>query len=120
MFREFVTSNLVLRAVPCLTSAMIRPLKFRLLFSLLMLMPLTAFAVTKTHVITFGKWTIVQWSTNATADDKPTAPLTLKVRPLLVDARVKFFDRLEDDSPAAVLQQVRTGCGGFNDRAAGR
>ena len=70
---------------------MIRPLIFRLLFSLLMLMPLTAFAVTKTHVITFGKWTTVQWSTNATADDKPTAPLTLKVRPLLVDARVKEF-----------------------------
>jgi hypothetical protein len=56
---------------------------------LLLLVPATAIAVTKPHVITFGKWTTVQLSSNTAAtDDKP---LTLRVRPLLVDARVKEF-----------------------------
>jgi len=45
-------------------------------------------AAAKTHVITFGKGTTVQWSPNTTIDAKP---LTLKVRPLLVDAHVKEF-----------------------------
>jgi hypothetical protein len=46
-------------------------------------------ATPKPHLITFGKWTTVQWLPPAgTGDDKP---LTLKVRPLLVDARVKEF-----------------------------
>lgn len=46
-------------------------------------------AVSKPHIITFGKWTTVPWSPNlATSEDKP---LTLKIRPLLVDARVKEF-----------------------------
>jgi hypothetical protein len=46
-------------------------------------------AVAKPHVISFGKWTTVQWSpSSGSLDDKP---LTLKVRPLLVDARVKEF-----------------------------
>jgi len=45
--------------------------------------------VTKPHSIAFGKWITVQWSPESgTGDDKP---LTLKVRPLLVDARVKEF-----------------------------
>ena len=43
-------------------------------------------AASKPHVITFGKWTNVQWLPGA--DDKA---LTLKVRSLLVDARVKEF-----------------------------
>lgn len=47
-------------------------------------------AAPKPHIITFGKWTTIQWlpGTGAAADDKP---LTLKVRPLLVDAHVKEF-----------------------------
>jgi hypothetical protein len=46
-------------------------------------------AVSKPHTISFGKWTTVQWfSDAATGDDKP---LALKVRPLLVDAHVKEF-----------------------------
>lgn len=46
-------------------------------------------AASKPHVITFGKWTAVQWfPVTGGADDKP---LTLKVRPLLIDARVKDF-----------------------------
>jgi len=72
---------------------MVRNWKFRLLVALLLLMPAIAFAVTKPHVITFGKWTTVQWSPNtASSDDKLlTLPPTSKVRPLLVDARVKEF-----------------------------
>jgi len=85
-----VTSDLVLHTTFCLTSAMIRVLKFRLVSALLLLLPAIAGGVTKPHVITFGKWTTVPWSPNAAAaDDKP---LTLKVRPLLVDARVKEFN----------------------------
>jgi len=49
----------------------------------------TAAAGTKSHTISFGKWTTVQWFPSTGApDDKP---LTLKVRPLLVDSRVKEF-----------------------------
>ncbi len=49
-------------------------------------------AATKVHVITFGKWTSVQWfpgsGTGSGADDKP---LTLKIRALVVDGRVKEY-----------------------------
>ena len=98
---------------------MVCTLKFRLVLPLLILVPATAMAVTKPHVITFGKWTTVQWSPNtAAADDKPlTLPLTLKVRPLLIDARVKEFtlgaahdvtDRLSVDrnEPDAAQQRI--------------
>ncbi len=46
-----------------------------------------AMAATKVHVITFGKWTTVQWFPGA-ADDKP---LTIKIRALIVDGRVKEY-----------------------------
>jgi hypothetical protein len=82
---QLVISNLVLRTVFCLTSAMTRKAKFRMALPLLILIQPVA-AATKPHTITFGKQTTVQWS--PTSDDKP---LTLKVRPLLVDARVKEF-----------------------------
>ncbi|MGB6024210.1 MAG: hypothetical protein WA872_00065 [Candidatus Sulfotelmatobacter sp.] len=49
----------------------------------------SAGATTKSHVITFGKWTSVQWFPESGAADEK--PLTLKVRPLLVDTRVKEF-----------------------------
>ena len=46
-------------------------------------------STSKPHVIAFGKWTTVQWLPGTgTADEKQ---LSLKVRPLLVDARVKEF-----------------------------
>ncbi|MGA2376396.1 MAG: hypothetical protein ABSF72_12815 [Candidatus Sulfotelmatobacter sp.] len=49
----------------------------------------SAGTATKSHVITFGKWTTVQcFPESGAADEKP---LTLKVRPLLVDTRVKEF-----------------------------
>ncbi|MGC2370702.1 MAG: hypothetical protein WA474_16660 [Candidatus Sulfotelmatobacter sp.] len=48
-----------------------------------------ALAATKPHVVTLGKWSTVQWSPGTgAADEKPVA---LKVRPLLIDARVKEF-----------------------------
>ena len=53
------------------------------------LLQATAAAASKPHVISFGKWTTVPWSSDsAAADDKP---LALKVRPLLLDARPKEF-----------------------------
>jgi hypothetical protein len=68
---------------------MTRTAKFRIALPLFILIHATAVAATKPHVITFGKWTSVQWfSTTASTDDKP---LTLKVRPLLVDAHIKEF-----------------------------
>ena len=47
------------------------------------------FSVSKPHVIAFGKWTTVQWFPGTGAADEK--PLSLKVRALLVDARVKEF-----------------------------
>ena len=43
-------------------------------------------AATKVHVITLGKWTAVTW--NAGVEDKP---VTIKVRALMVDGRVKEY-----------------------------
>jgi hypothetical protein len=69
---------------------MIRILQSRLQIALLVpLISACAIAATKPHIVTFGKWTTVQWSLGTiTADDKP---LTLKVRPILVDAHIKEF-----------------------------
>ncbi len=65
-----------------------RPL-LQVALALFIPLPMSVAAATKPHSITFGKWTTIQWfpeSGTGAADDKP---LTLKVRPLLVDARVK-------------------------------
>jgi hypothetical protein len=69
---------------------MVRLSKFRIAVTLfIILIQTNAAAATKPHVITFGKWTTVQCSpTSPESDDKP---LTLKVRPLLVDAHIKEF-----------------------------
>ena len=52
-------------------------------------------AASKPHILTFGKWATVQWvpdSMRSPEGDPPLAsPLTLKVRPLLVDSHVKEF-----------------------------
>lgn len=50
-----------------------------------------ALAVPKPHVITFGKWTTVQWSPDSTPGAAGDRTSMLKVRPLLVDARSKEF-----------------------------
>jgi hypothetical protein len=48
-------------------------------------------AASKPHIITFGKWITVQCSPESGTSTENDKPLTLKARPLLVDARVKEF-----------------------------
>ncbi len=91
-----VTSNLVSVPTTCLTSAMVRASKsfsFLSIFGALLagLLSTGAFAASKPHVITFGKWTTVQWFLDSSPGAVEDKPLTLKVRPLLIDARVKEF-----------------------------
>jgi hypothetical protein len=50
----------------------------------------SAIAATRVHVITFGKWTTVQ-SLDPGIGEANKNLLTLKVRPLIVDGRVKEF-----------------------------
>jgi hypothetical protein len=52
---------------------------------------IAAIAATKPHVIAFGKWTTVQWFPESNTGAEDDKPLTLKVRPLLVDAKIKEF-----------------------------
>jgi hypothetical protein len=61
----------------------------RFLTGLLSMMVVTAAAeaAPKVHVIAFGKWSSVQWYANP--GDQP--PMTLKVRALVVDGRVKEY-----------------------------
>jgi hypothetical protein len=70
----------------CLTSAMNR---FVFFFAdallLVALSSLSSAAPAKSHVIAFGNWTSVKWL--GTSDQ----PQTLKVRPLIVDGRVKEY-----------------------------
>jgi len=85
----FVTSDLVLQFVSCLLSAMICQSQFRLRITLLLLILASpASAAPKPHIVSFGKWTTVQYSPNNSADEQP---LTMKVRPLLLDTRIKEF-----------------------------
>jgi hypothetical protein len=61
-----------------------------LLMALLFLasfVPTKAAAATKPHVIAFGKWTNVSWSTGL--DD--SKPQTLKMRALMIDGRTKEY-----------------------------
>ncbi|HET6181112.1 MAG TPA: hypothetical protein VFE61_29610 [Candidatus Sulfotelmatobacter sp.] len=53
------------------------------------LLSAAAGAVAKVHVIAFGKWTIAQWLPGFGADDEK--PLTIKIRALVVDGRVKEY-----------------------------
>jgi hypothetical protein len=76
-----------------------------LLFSLALvawILPSVVWATSKPHVITFGKWITVQWVPGISAEGKDrdkdkreiavaAQSLALKVRPLLVDARLKEF-----------------------------
>jgi hypothetical protein len=47
--------------------------------------------IAKPHTIIFGKWTTVQWFPESAGGEGNGKPLTLKIRPLLVDAHVKEF-----------------------------
>ncbi len=59
------------------------------LFSGVVFVLTTARAATKIHVITFGKPTLVEWHPGTGKLDEKT--LTLKIRPLIVDGRVKEY-----------------------------
>ena len=48
-------------------------------------------AAAKPHVIAFGKWTTVQYKADSAAEPGEAKPFTLKIRPLLVDGRIKEF-----------------------------
>jgi hypothetical protein len=52
------------------------------------LLTTAASAATRVHVITFGKWTSVQWFRDFGTDDKPAL---IKIRPLRVDGCVKEY-----------------------------
>ena len=54
----------------------------------LLLLTTGAVGATKVHVLVFGKWISVQWNVGTGADDKP---VPLKIRPLIVDGRVKEY-----------------------------
>jgi hypothetical protein len=64
-------------------------------------LPAAMSAPAKVHVIAFGKWTSVPWFTGSSADDnkkdadkddqKAGKPLTLKIRALVIDGRVKEY-----------------------------
>ena len=89
-----MTSNLVLHASFLLNLGHAPHLQSCLRIALPLLVILiqaSAIAATKPHVITFGKWTTVQWFPESGTDAADDKPLTLKVRPLLVDAHVKEF-----------------------------
>jgi len=58
------------------------------LFACAVLWTNAAAATGKIHVIIFGKWTTVPWSAGSGVDDKP---LTIKIRALIVDGRVKEY-----------------------------
>lgn len=53
------------------------------------LMAAAATAATKAHVIAFGKWTSVPWPMET--GEKGAKPLLLKIRPLIVDERIKEY-----------------------------
>jgi hypothetical protein len=60
-----------------------------LLLQNLMVGAVFAAASSRTHSIAFGKWNTVWWSPGTGSEDEK--PIPLKVRALLVDARVKEF-----------------------------
>lgn len=55
----------------------------------LTLLPGAVGAAAKAHVITMGAWTAVQWRVGSGAEDEKA--LTMKIRPLMVDARVREY-----------------------------
>jgi hypothetical protein len=54
-----------------------------------MLAASAAGAGAKVHVITFGKWTSAQWLPAVSTEGEK--PLTVKVRALIVDGRIKEY-----------------------------
>src|SRR6202167_371095 len=65
--------------------------RIALSFTLVVIFVSAALATSKPHTISFGKGTSVQWSPDASPGAADAKAFALKVRPLLVDARVKEF-----------------------------
>jgi len=84
-----VTIKLVSTSIPCLlwphAHCSIGVLRWFVCGALL---TTAASAATRVHVITFGKWTSVQWFRDFGTDDKPAL---IKIRPLRVDGCVKEY-----------------------------
>src|ERR1700722_662080 len=55
--------------------------------ALLVLLTGSAYSAPKTHVISFGKWTNIQWYTGLAEDQ----PVTAKSRPMFIDGKLKEF-----------------------------
>ena len=55
---------------------------------LALLLTVAAAGASKIHLISFGKWNSVPWSSGSVADEKP---LLIKIRPLLVDGQIKEY-----------------------------
>lgn len=89
--RRDVIENLV--SARCLSYSRLMPriMRFCLvgLFWCAVVFPLFSDAATKPHLITFGKWISVLWFVGSGAEDEK--PLTLKMRSLMVDGRVKEY-----------------------------
>ncbi len=56
--------------------------------SLLPALAFSAWAVPKTHTVSYGKWTAAQWFPGTGAEE---TPISIKIRPLIVDGRVKEY-----------------------------
>jgi hypothetical protein len=68
------------------------PLRLRILWPLLVVaIPIALAAVAKPHVIAFGKSVTVQLLPDSYATPASERPSALKIRPLLIDGRVKEF-----------------------------
>jgi hypothetical protein len=53
-----------------------------------LLLTTSSVAATRPHVISFGKWTTVQWVVGTNGDDQP---VTIKIRALVADGRVREY-----------------------------
>jgi hypothetical protein len=74
------------RGILILRRALAREICATLALALLLTAPSSA--ASKPHMITFGKWATVQWTAAIDAAEKP---LSIKVRSLLVDGRLKEY-----------------------------
>ena len=64
---------------------------FRLIPTLslvVVVLSLLSWSASKVHVITFGKWTAVPWVAESGSNEKP---VTIKIRPLIVDGKIKEY-----------------------------
>lgn len=60
----------------------------RRVYGLMLLISIAAAGASKVHVIGFGKWMSVSWTSGAAPDESPGS---IKIRPLLVDGQTKEY-----------------------------